>query len=109
MSIGYANGWRQRILGIGRQYADVVNAARRGDASLGLVEVLGADEQPKSFAKALLRLAKALPEDVPAYRIANGTLYVPALKWGHHRGFHKPRTAELCWVPCWGIEPTKAA
>lgn len=109
MSIGHANGWRQHIITLGCINANAVNAARRGDTSAALAVVIGADEQPKTFAKAVLKLAKALPGDVPPYRMDEGKVWIPSLQWGHHRGFHKPRTLRLDWLPCWGLETAKAA
>jgi hypothetical protein len=109
MSVGHKNGWRQHIITLGCLNANAVNAARRGNTSPAMGIVIGASEQPKTFENALLKLVNALPEDVPPYRITNGRIYIPSLKWGHHRGFHKPRTAELHWLPCWGIESAKAA
>lgn len=109
MSISHANGFRQRQLKNGVRHAAAVNAARLGDVSVALSVVIGADKQPKTFAKALLKLAKVLPGRVPAYRIVSGHLSVPVLSWGHHRGYHKPRTLRLDWLPCWGIESAKAA
>lgn len=106
---GSNNGFRRRWLTNGERHAAAVNAARRGDTSAALAVVIGAAEQPKTFAKALLKLANALPGDVPAYRISSGKLYVPSLQWGYHRGFRSPRTAELHWLPCGGIETAKAA
>jgi hypothetical protein len=109
MSVSHANGFRQRQLAFGARHAAGLNAARLGDVSAALSVVIGADKQPKAFAEALLKLAKALPEDVPAYRIVGGQLSIPVLSWGHHRGFHKPRTVRLGWLPCCGIESAKAA
>jgi len=109
MSIGHENGWRQHVISLGCIHANAVNAARRGDTSPALGIVIGASAQPKTFAKALLKLAKALPENIPPYRIEEGKLWIPSLEWGFRNGFHKPRTLRLDWLPCWGVESAKAA
>ncbi|WP_296740421.1 hypothetical protein [Mesorhizobium sp.] len=101
MSTSHLNGFRQQQLRNGVRHAAAVNAARLGDASVALSVVIGADKQPKTFVKALLKLAKALPDRVPAYRIVGGQLSVPLLSWGYHHGFHKPRSVRLDWLPSW--------
>lgn len=106
---GSNNGFRRRWLANGARHAAAVNAARRGDTSAALAVVIGADGQPKTFAKALLKLAKKLPADIPPYRVDEGKLWIPSLEWGFRNGFHKPRTLRLHWLPCWGIETAKAA
>lgn len=96
-----------RFKEVGRTYAAAVNAARRGDTALGL-ELGIHDTQPKTFAKALLKLAKALPADIPDQREQEGMRFIPLLSWCYHRGFHRPRTLELDWCPIESVEDETA-
>lgn len=94
------NGFRRRWLKNGQIHADAVNAAREDKAGPALRLCSAGLKQPKTFAASVVRMAKALPADIPAYRITEGVVWTPQLSWDYQG---KKQLARLDWFPLRGM------
>lgn len=98
------NGFRSLWLARGRAEAAAINAARRGDldAVLAHVSQLGGISQNRSVAASAIKLAGKLAADLPAYKIENGTVFIPTLTWDFH-GRSRKQVARIEWLPMWSV------
>ncbi|NBX67323.1 MAG: hypothetical protein EBQ96_10055 [Proteobacteria bacterium] len=96
------NGFRRRWLANGAANAAVINAARRGDIEkvLAFVDAMGGATQRMNIARSLVKTARALPHDVPGYKIGEASVFMPLVSW-QWKG-HK-QVADIHWLPMWRV------
>ena len=99
------NGFRRRWLANGDRHAALINAARRGDInSVMAVGHCHGMRVTLTWARSLIKLARALPCDARAYEIIHrdeeATVYVPSVSW---RYSGEKRVATIERVPMWTV------
>lgn len=99
------NGFRRRWLANGERNAALINAARRGDIdSVMAVGHCHGMRATLTWARSLIKLARALPCDARAYEIIRrgneATVYVPSVSW---RYSGEKRVATIERVPMWTV------
>ena len=97
------NGFRRRWLANGERHAALINAARRGDIhSLLAVGHWHGMPVTLTWARSLIKIARALASDARAYEVirrgGEATVYVPSVSW---RYSGRNRVATIERTPMW--------